>query len=126
VHSVARADPATCALEERVGDVAARVAGDELGTCVVVNDARVVLGVLGREELPGDPARTAEAAMRPGPSTFRANVSVLEMAEHLVRHDVERAIVTTPDGVLLGVLTRDAAIEAARTVHEGHEHHDEH
>jgi hypothetical protein len=42
--------------------------------------------------------------MEPGPSTFRANVSLDEMHEYMARRDMEYAIITDPDGVYLGVL----------------------
>ena len=47
----------------------------------MVNEARIVLGLLRAEELGLDEALTAESAMRPGPSTFRPHVPIAEMAE---------------------------------------------
>src|SRR5712691_6044360 len=60
----------TCRLDELVPDIAARVpAGWEI--CVVINDARIVLGLLGRSALRSSQQRTAEDAMTAGPSTIR-------------------------------------------------------
>src|SRR5262249_46930211 len=68
VGEVARRDVATCGLTDRVADAKARaqVAGFE--ACVVVNERRVVLGLLRSQELDADPAATAEQVMRAGPT----------------------------------------------------------
>src|ERR1043165_9198211 len=67
---VARADVPTCRLDEPLGEVSKRVAAAGWDACAVVNEQRVVLGLLREKELAGDPASTVEKAMRPGPSTF--------------------------------------------------------
>ena len=41
-----------------------------------------------------------------GPSTFRPSVSLDEMKEYFGKHDLASAPITTPDGVLLGLLRR--------------------
>jgi predicted transcriptional regulator len=87
--------------------------------CVVVNQERVVLGLLRAKELDGDPASRIEEAMRPGPSTFRPHVAVAEMAHHMVDHDTESSPITTSDGRLVGLLLR---ADAVRTAHELHDH----
>jgi predicted transcriptional regulator len=114
---VARGDVPTCGLDERLGEVRDRARAAGFDACVVVNQERVVLGLLRAKELDGDPASQIEAAMRPGPSTFRPHVRVAELAHHLVDHDVENAPITTSDGRLVGLLLRDDALRAA------HEHH---
>src|SRR5688500_16610771 len=73
----------TCRLDERVADARARAG--EWGRCVVVNDANVVLGVLRKKALAGDGAATAEQAMEAGPTTFRPNGLLAEMAMHLAQ-----------------------------------------
>jgi CBS domain-containing protein len=115
---VARREVPTCGLDERLGEVRARVLAADWDACVVVNHERVVLGLLRAEELKGDPASRIEAAMRPGPSTFRPHVPILEMAHYMIDHDVVNAPITTSDGRLVGLLLRT---DALRTVHEFHE-----
>jgi Mg/Co/Ni transporter MgtE len=81
--------------------------------CVVVNDERVVMGLLRDTELAGDPSRRIEQAMRPGPSTFRPHVPIAEMAEYMAEHNLESSPVTTSDGRLVGLLMRTDAERAA-------------
>lgn len=74
------------------------------------------------EELSGDPSRTVEEAMRPGPSTFRPNVPISEMAHYMTEHDLISAPITTSDGKLVGLLLRDDAVKVA---HKEHSHDDD-
>jgi predicted transcriptional regulator len=115
---VARGDVPTCGLDERLGEVAERAHAAGWDACVVVNQERVVLGLLRAKELDGDPASRIEAAMRPGPSTFRPHVPIAELAHHLVDHDVDNAPITTSDGRLVGLLLRDDAVHAAHRHHQ--------
>ena len=123
--AVARRDVPTCRLDERMAEVRERVRAAGWEACVVVNDERIVLGLLRRKQLgDGDGQAVVESVMRPGPSTFRAHVPIEEMARFMVEHDLENAPVTTPEGRLLGLLLRSdaarAALDAHRRRHEGH------
>jgi predicted transcriptional regulator len=80
--------------------------------CVVVNSERVVMGLLRADQLGGDPMRSIEHAMRPGPSTFRPNVAITEMADYMAEHNLESSPVTTSDGRLVGLLMRTDADRA--------------
>ena len=97
----------------------------EWSMCVVVNDERIVLGLLRAEQLASGDEKTAEEAMRPGPSTFRPNVPIEEMAEHMIEHDQESAPITTPEGRLMGMLRRQDAAKVAMEVHHHHHEHEE-
>jgi Mg/Co/Ni transporter MgtE len=124
---VAREDVPTCRLDERLGDVADRAREAGWDAAVVVNEDRVVLGLLREEELAGDPDDRVERVMRPGPSTFRPHVHIVEMARYLVEHDLASTPVTTGDGVLLGLLRRGDAVSAAAEFQRRHrEEHEEH
>ena len=82
--------------------------------CLVVNDAGVVLGRLGRKARSEQGDRVVGEAMREGPSTYRPNVDVAEMTETLKKEPAEWIVVTTSDGVLVGV------VDASRmTLHAG-------
>ena len=123
--TVARPDAPTCALEDRLGQVAERVRDAGWEVCVVVSEERVVLGLLRGEQLEGDPSTPIEEAMRPGPSTFRPHVPIAEMARYMVEHDLPSAPITTGDGILVGVLRREDAAEAALEWQRRHgEEHD--
>jgi predicted transcriptional regulator len=97
--------------------------------CVVVNEERIVFGLLRAQELEGDPDARIETVMRPGPSTFRPHVGILKMAEFLVDHDVTGSPITTLEGRLVGLLRREDAAKEALRLHEAthaqHEHEHE-
>ena len=118
---VARDDAPTCRLDEGLADVKRRVEDAGWDTCVVVNDERVVLGLLRGKHLAGDPRRTVEQAMSPGPSTFRPHVSAAELGDYMARHDLPGVPITTGDGILVGVLRREDVPDAADD-HEAHQH----
>jgi CBS domain-containing protein len=120
--TVARRDAPTCALDDRLGDVAERVRAAGWDVCVVVNEARVVLGLLQEEQLGEDPGRRVEDVMRPGPSTYRPHVDITDLADYMERHHVDRTVITTGDGVLVGVLRKEDSIQSAREVHDAHHH----
>jgi CBS domain-containing protein len=121
--TVARRDVPICRLDERLGKVRERVRAAGFEACVVVNSERVVLGLLRAKELAGDPDLPIEQVMRPGPSTFRPNVPIEEMAEHMIDHSLESSPITTSDGRLVGLLLRS---DAARAAHELlHQHSDD-
>ena len=103
---VARKDVPVCGLKDRLGDVRDRARASGWNAAVVVNDDRVVLGLLRAKELENDGDLLIEQAMRPAPSTFRPNVLIGEMAKFMVEHDVESSPVTTSDGKLVGLLVR--------------------
>ena len=109
---IARKDVPTAGLQEKLGDVKGRVEVQGWDAVVVVNDRRVVLGLLRARELAGDPEQPIEKAMRPGPSTFRPYVSLHEMLHFMVDHKLDSAPVTTSDGRLVGLLLqKDVAAE---------------
>jgi CBS domain-containing protein len=111
---VARADVPTCALGESLGKVRERVRQAGWEECLVVNEQRVLLGILRAEQLrgAGDDDK-AEDVMKPGPSSFRPHVHIEEMARFMARHELESSPVTTSDGVLVGMLRRKDAEAAA-------------
>jgi Mg/Co/Ni transporter MgtE len=91
-----------------------------LDVCVVVNEERVVLGLLRDEQLAQDGDKVVAEVMRPGPSTFRPHLSVEEIAHYMIDHDLPSSPITTSDGRLVGLLMAD---DAVRVVHERHVHH---
>lgn len=102
VAAVARHDVPRCRLEETVADVAERVGEWEMA--VAVGDEDVVLGVVRREALDTESARTIAAVMEEGPTTFRPDVEAAELGAHLRERGVSRVLVTTSDGALVGLL----------------------
>ena len=122
---VARPDAPTCRLDEPIGEVRERVRAAGWDACVVVNDQRVVLGLLRAGELQRGQNEPVEQVMRPGPSTFRPHVPIEELAHFMIHHDLPTAPVTTSDGRLVGLLRREdaarVALEQTRGRHDDHE-----
>ena len=126
---MARKDVPTCSLEERIGDVRERVRAADWDVCVVVNEERIVLGLLRHEQLETGKDEPVEQVMRPGPSAFRPHVGIEEMATSMIEHDLASSPITTSDGRLVGVLLRADAAKAAlklRQQHEKEHEEDEH
>ena len=123
--SVARRDVVTASVDERTGEVRDRVERSGLDTAVVVNEQRVVFGILRPKHLQGDPDRPVAEAMSPGPSTFRPHVLIHEMAHFMEEHDLPSSPVTTGDGRLVGLLTREDTLQATEELRRrlgAHEH----
>jgi Mg/Co/Ni transporter MgtE len=115
IGDVAGSDVPTCSLTETIADIRRRT--EAWDTCVVVDKAGVVLGLLRKKELDADPKVTAEQVMRPGPKTFRPNVTLQELLKSMRDHEIQtNSLVTTAEGRLLGVISRADA--EATLVHE--------
>ena len=104
---VADRDTPTCSLCERLGDVRHRLRAAGKTSCIVVNDQRVVLGRLRGESLDGDAGQTVEAVMEAGPTTVRPSEPLDALIERMQKRKVESIVVSTADGVLVGVLRRE-------------------
>jgi len=111
---VARRVVATASPDEALGDVRERIAATGMQLLVVTNDDGIVLGLLREKELTAasDDVRV-DAVMRPGPSTFRPNVTIERMAQYMTEHKLESSPITSSDGRLLGVLLAADAVAAA-------------
>jgi CBS domain-containing protein len=103
----ARQDVVTCHLRDSVGEVRKRVASSPYAFAFVVTHGGVVLGRLRKGALEGDPDAPAEAVMEPGPSTVRPDLPPARLRERLERSNLSTAVITDPDGRLLGVVLRD-------------------
>ena len=101
---LARKDTPTCKVEERLSEVRDRVHALGWDAVVVVNDERVVFGLLRAKELALDGDQLIAQAMRPGPSTFRPYVLAEKMAHSMIEHKLESSPITTSDGRLVGLL----------------------
>ena len=99
-------DVVTCELGDRVNEVAPRVAVSRYGFAFVVAPGRTLLGRLRRAALESGGDAMAEAVMEPGPSTVRADAPLPSLAERMRRRDLTNLPVTTPEGILLGVVRR--------------------
>jgi CBS domain-containing protein len=99
-----RRDAATADLRERIADVLAGIDASPYGFALVTGPGGVLLGRLCRAALQGDQAATAEQVMEPGPSTVRPDTDPAALADRLADRELTTAVVTDPDGVLLGIV----------------------
>jgi CBS domain-containing protein len=112
-RSLARDDVVTSRLSDPAAGVRELVGDSPYGFALVTTKDGIILGRLRGSALrdaPGD--ATAEALMEPGPSTVRADTPAAELAQRLARRDLETAVVSTPEGRLIGVVLR-SDLEAA-------------
>ena len=107
VGELARRDVVTCEPTEPVGDVRPWVEASPYGFALVVADGGVLLGRLRRAALEGDSEVPAANAMELGPSTVRIDTALDRLGERLDRGGHRTAVVTDPEGVLVGVVRRD-------------------
>lgn len=104
----------TCRPGEPVADALARMTHADSEVCVVINDHRVVQGRLRRDRIDGADRRPAEEVMESGPATIRADADVAATIERMGHRGAATLIVSTPEGVLLGVVHIRPQPEAAR------------
>src|SRR5258708_13043226 len=109
VGSVACRDVPTCRLDERVGDVSARVRAKGWELCVVVNKGNIVLGRLVRAALEGDADATVAAVMEPRPVPYRPHHVTPDAARTFAQRHLQSVLVTTGDGELIGVFRAEDA-----------------
>ncbi|MFI2432609.1 CBS domain-containing protein [Streptomyces sp. NPDC018693] len=103
------ADPGVfiCTVDQPLDDVVAMLDETGRGTCVVVDDEQVVVGLLRHEDTAHRTGGTVEDAMRLGPATVRADEPLGPLLERMTRAGTEAVPVTDPEGRLLGLLERE-------------------
>jgi rhodanese-related sulfurtransferase len=110
---VARRDFPACSPDELARDLVDRFGTQTL--CAVVDEDGVLLGRLWRSDIDTNPDLPAGELAHQGPSTFRPDVPVDDIAEWFDRRKVAAFIITTPDGRPFGVLYRDDVARARKT-----------
>ena len=70
----------------------------------MLSEGGVLLGRLPAAALDGDPDACAAAVLEPGPLTVRADMPPAHLRERLERRGFTTAVITDPDGHLLGVV----------------------
>jgi CBS domain-containing protein len=104
---LARTDVVTCRLGERGTAVRERIDSSPYGFALVTSPGGVVLGRLRASVLDTSPEGVAEELMEPGPSTVRPDTPASTLAKRLAERNLRTAIVTTPEGQLIGVALRE-------------------
>jgi CBS domain containing-hemolysin-like protein len=103
---VARQDVVTCQVDQPVGELRERVAQSPYGFALVLGPDGVLLGRLRRTALEGDPDARADDVMEAGPSTTRPDVAPAKLLEKLQQANLSTAVLSDPDGRLMGVVRR--------------------
>jgi Mg/Co/Ni transporter MgtE len=101
-----RDDVAVATLGERVGAVADRARQTPNNFAYVISDGGVLLGRLRRRALESEADALVDDVMEPGPSTVRADTAADELHKRLTRQELTTAVLTDPDGRLLGTVHR--------------------
>jgi len=101
-----RDDVATCGLDERVGEVMPRVEASPYGFALATSSEGILLGRLRRSRCEGKDDSRVEEVMEEGPSTVRPDTKAEDLAGRLRDRDLKTAVVTTPEGRLMGVVRR--------------------
>ena len=99
-----RRDVVSCGLADPVGEVIQRVSESPYGFALVVSGGGVLLGRVRRSACDVPSQTPAEEVMEGGPSTVRPDISAEKLAERLRRRGFKTAVVSTPEGELLGVV----------------------
>jgi CBS domain-containing protein len=104
---IARRDVPTCRLDERVSE--ARQRAGQWPVCVVVNEQKIVLGLLRLQAMqPADAQQTVEQVMESGPRTYRPYVHPEPLMRYFDKHQERHgALITTADGELVGIVLRE-------------------
>ena len=106
VGRLARDDAATCRLGDPAEGLQELIEASPYGFCLALAEDGTLLGRVRRSTLERGAAGTAEDVMEAGPSTVRYDLGVDELRERLEKRDLKTAIVTTPEGKLIGIVRR--------------------
>jgi predicted transcriptional regulator len=104
-----RDDVVRCRPSDRAGDVRRRIERSRYSFALVTSVNGMLLGRVSASALDGDADADGEVGeiMELGPSTVRPHRAAGELTEYLAERDRRWAIVTTPEGRLLGVAWRE-------------------
>jgi len=104
----ANRDVPVCGPLDKMAEVRRRVEQAGWQECVVINHNRVVLGLLNREAWLAGDELPAEEAMDPAPLTLRPHFLWESVLEKMRARKTGIALVTKPDGKLIGMLRQNA------------------
>jgi len=113
VGDVYRRGAPTCSPEDSIARVR-QLFKDGWSWVVVVNAAGTILGRLRQTRLGEDDEALAGDLMELGPSTYRPSVPLAELVPKMKSGGFENALISDPEGRLLGILNR-ADAESALT-----------
>ena len=103
IRQMIHKDVPTCSLRERLEDVKSRRHPNQ-DMCVVLNDRKIVMGVIQGDTWDANPLSRVVDVMQPGPRTLRPDMDPKDAQKVLRNYEAPSAIVTTSDGELLGII----------------------
>jgi len=101
-----RDDAVRCRPTDRIADVLESIQGSPYPFALVTSNDGTLLGRAPASALDPASQRPVWDVAQPGPKTFRPHVTAAKVAEVLAEKGYRWAIVTTPEGRLLGVASR--------------------
>ena len=104
---VLRDDVARCRATDRIADVRDSIERSPYPFALVTSDDGTLLGRAPASALDRASERPVWEVAEPGPKTFRPHVSAESVSEVLEEKGLRWAIVTTPEGCVLGVASRE-------------------
>jgi CBS domain-containing protein len=104
---VMRGDAALCRRSDRMSEVCKLIERSPYPFGLVTSDDRTLLGRAPSSALDPASARPVWDVAEPGPKTFRPHAAAEKVAGVLADLGLRWAIITTPEGRLLGVASRD-------------------
>ena len=111
-----RDDVPTVTLDEDLASVRARMQESDYGFALVLSTQGILLGRLRASAIAATSMISVEAAMDAGPSTVRPDVTATDLLKRLRVRKLTSALVTTPEGKLVGVVRRrdlEVALESS-------------
>lgn len=111
--AVARRNVPTCRLDDRLSDVRVRVRASGSDVCIVVNEAGVVLGRLGRAAWSSKRRATSVERALDIPTTYRPDVPLDSLIDR--GRGSADLLITDSDGVLVGLVDRRDARRLVET-----------
>ncbi|HJS92665.1 MAG TPA: CBS domain-containing protein [Solirubrobacteraceae bacterium] len=104
---VIRADAALCRPTDRMSHVCELIERSPYPFALVMSDDRTLLGRAPSSALDPASERPVWEVAEPGPKTFRPHAAAEKVAGVLADLGLRWAIITTPEGRLLGVASRE-------------------
>jgi CBS domain-containing protein len=93
-----------CGPLETLAQVRGRLQQSGWAECVVANEQRIVLGLVSARTWQADGRLPVEQVMDPAPLTVRPHTTCAVVADRMQKQQTEVALVTYPDGKLIGLL----------------------
>ena len=109
VADATRPDIPTCAIDEDLEEVRRRTFDAGWDECIVVDDEGIVVGRLRGQAWAAEDATAIEQVMESGPTTVRPDALLQPLVKRMAKRGTRLVTVTTPQGVLIGVLLGEDA-----------------